>query len=190
MINPIQINIPEEFMSERLLIRTPRPGDGAEFNAAIRESFSELSRWLDWADHVPEVEETERNAVAAYERYKAKTDFRFLLFLRGTMTIVGACGLHSVDWTVPKFEIGYWVRSSHAGQGYITEAVNATAGFAFKVMGAKRVWMRIDSRNTRSRAVAERTGFEYEGMLRSEARMNDGVLRDTVIYSRIANYEL
>ena len=32
-------------------------------------------------------------------------------------------GLHRIDWAVPKFEIGYWARTSHAGRGYITEDV-------------------------------------------------------------------
>ncbi|QSO52916.1 hypothetical protein JZ785_03040 [Alicyclobacillus curvatus] len=36
------MDFPEEFDTERLVIRSPRWGDGAELNAAIRESIEEL----------------------------------------------------------------------------------------------------------------------------------------------------
>lgn len=185
MPDPALIDVPEEFESERLLIRTPRQGDGPELNAAIRESFDDLRRWFPWADHIPDPEESEANVCTAYEKYKAKTDFRLLLFLKGTDTLVGACGLHSVDWSVPKFEIGYWVRSSYAGRGYITEAVNATTELALRQLGAHRVWIRMDSRNERSRMVAERAGFEFEGTIRNDERQVDGSLMDTHVYSKI-----
>lgn len=185
MPDPALIHVPEEFESERLIIRSPRPGDGAEVNAAIRESINALSQWLPWADHVPEVAETEGFACASYERYKAKTDFPMFLFRKDTGAFVGGSGLHNVDWRVPKFETGYWVRSSCAGQGYITEAVNAITELAFQRLGAYRVCIRMNSGNAPSRMVAERAGFEFEGKIRNDDRFADGSLRDTLVYSKI-----
>ncbi|MHB1458336.1 MAG: GNAT family N-acetyltransferase [Armatimonadota bacterium] len=189
MPDPADIYIPEEFESERLIIRTPRPGDGAAMNAAIRESINELKLWMPWADHIPEVAESEAVACAAYEKYKAKTDLWMLLLDNQTGTFIGSSGLVRIDWNVPAFEIGYWVRTSCAGQGYITEAVNAITKFAFEQLGAYRVCIKMNSRNTRSRMVAERTGFEFEGTLRNDARMPDGSLRDTLIFSKIRREE-
>ncbi|MHB0999776.1 MAG: GNAT family N-acetyltransferase [Armatimonadota bacterium] len=185
MFYPELIDVPEEFESERLLIRVPRPGDGPALNAAVRESFDDLSPWMPWADHIPEVDESESNVCAAYEKYKSKTDFRLFLFRKDTGELVGGSGLHNVDWSVPKFDIGYWVRSSCAGQGYITEAVNAITEFAFQKLGAHRVGICMDTRNTRSRMVAERAGFEFEGTVRHDARSPDGTLRDIFVYSKI-----
>jgi hypothetical protein len=39
-------DFPDHFESERLLIRAPRFGDGAQVNQAILESFTELNRWM------------------------------------------------------------------------------------------------------------------------------------------------
>ncbi len=39
---PILQEFPDRFESERLLIRAPQPGDGAEVHAAISESLDEL----------------------------------------------------------------------------------------------------------------------------------------------------
>lgn len=182
---PDHIEVPEQFESERLVIRAPRPGDGAELNAAIRDSFDQLRPWMPWANQIPEIAETEANVCTAYDRYRAKTDLRLNLFLKGTGTLVGCSGLHHIDWSVPSFDIGYWVRSSYAGQGYITEAVNAITDFAFQQLGARRVSICLDPRNIRSRMVAERAGFDFEGTLRNNSRDTNGQLRDTLVYSKI-----
>lgn len=185
MPDPEQIDVPEEFESERLIIRAPRPGDGAELNAAIRESFDDLRPWMTWADHIPEVAETEANVLACCDKFRARTELRLLLFLKGTDTLIGSSGLHSIDWSVPKFKIGYWVRSSYAGKGYITEAVNAITEFAFRELRARRVAISMDSRNARSQMVAERAGFEFEGTMRNDFREADGSLTDTLVYAKI-----
>jgi RimJ/RimL family protein N-acetyltransferase len=53
-------------------------------------------------------------------------------------------------------------------------------------MAAGRVEIRCDSRNQRSRRVAERAGFRLEAILRSHDRANDGSMRDTTIYVLLA----
>ncbi|HEU6455225.1 MAG TPA: GNAT family protein, partial [Roseateles sp.] len=55
---------------------------------------------------------------------------------------------------------------------------------AFDTLRAQRVEIRCDVRNTRSRAVAERCGFELDGILRRDALAVDGSVRDTAVYSR------
>ena len=54
---------------------------------------------------------------------------------------------------------------------------------AFEEGGGRRVEARIDERNTRSRAVAERLGYELEGTLKSDRRDNEGRLGGTLIYA-------
>lgn len=38
-MNPILLDIPEQFETERLLLRVPQIGDGAMVNEAIRDSY-------------------------------------------------------------------------------------------------------------------------------------------------------
>ena len=85
-----------------------------------------------------------------------------------------------------RFEIGYWVRKSAQGQGYVSEVVAALARMAFEELQARRVEIRMDVNNARSRVVAERCGFELEGILRRDALTVDGEPRDTCVYARIA----
>ena len=108
-----------------------------------------------------------------------------LLFLKGTDTLVGSSGLHRINWQVPKFEIGYWVRRRFQGKGYISEAVVGITQFAFDVLGARRVEIRVDDRNKRSWRIPERLGFSLEAILQNDERDVDGNLRNTRIYARV-----
>jgi RimJ/RimL family protein N-acetyltransferase len=116
----------------------------------------------------------------------ARRNLSMLLMLKGTPTVVGGSGLHRFDWEARRFEIGYWVRTRFAGQGYISEAVNAITRFAFTHLQANRVEIRCDTRNLRSASVARRCGFLLEGTLRHDTLGIDGDVRDTLVFSKIS----
>ena len=190
-MKPILRDFPDHFESERLLIRGPRPGDGAELNAAVTESLAELKPWMPWAQKPPTLAESEENARRGHVRFLTREDLWLLLFLKesGSNRLVGGSGLHRINWDVPSFEIGYWVRTSYAGQGYITEAVAVITDFAFDVLGARRVFIKCDAKNERSAAVARRLGFPLEGTLHCDTRDHFGNLRDTLVFAKVRKEE-
>ena len=177
-------SLPEVLESERLVLRCPRTEDAPAVLAAIRESFDELHAWMPWAERLPSLDEQHRHVRDSRRRFEAREDFAFYLFERAGGDFVGGSGLHRIDWSVPRFEIGYWLRTSRRGRGYAAEAARALAAVAFERLGAERVEIRTDTRNERSRRVAEAAGFELEGVLRRDARQL-GALRDTAVYARI-----
>lgn len=59
--------------------------------------------------------------------------------------------------------VGYWIDESHAGRGYMPEAVAVVLRFAFEQLGLHRVEAAIVPRNERSRRVAEKLGMREEG---------------------------
>jgi len=64
-VNPVLLDFPDSFETERLTIRSPMPGDGEELQAAVVESIDNLRPWMPWADHIPTVEEEERKKPCA-----------------------------------------------------------------------------------------------------------------------------
>jgi len=188
-MNPILLEFPDSFDTERLTIRAPRPGDGAQVAEALRESIAELRAWMPFARDEPTVEGNEAWVRQAAANWIARKDLPMLLFLKGGGTLVGSSGLHRFDWDIGKFEIGYWVRTKFAGQGYISEAVDGISRFAFAHLKANRVEIRCDVNNVRSAAVARRCGFRLEGILRNDDRGVDGELRDTRVFSKISPTE-
>jgi RimJ/RimL family protein N-acetyltransferase len=57
---------------------------------------------------------------------------------------------------------------------------------AFDVLGAGRVQLKTDVRNTRSQQAIARLGARYEGTLRRYQRRVDGTVRDSVLFSVLA----
>jgi RimJ/RimL family protein N-acetyltransferase len=151
--------------------------------------LAELRRFLaslPWVADEPSVEGSEIFCRNAHANFHARKDFPFLLIERSRSRLVGVCGLHRPDWNTPKFEVGYWCRTSESGDGYITEAVSAVCRYAIEHFGAVRLEAITDEQNMPSRRVAERCGFTLEGTLRSERRAPDGSLRNTCVYARLA----
>lgn len=182
-LDPVLLDVPQSLESPRLLIRAPRPGDGVVVNAGILESFDALHKWMAWAQDEPSVDDTEKVMRESVARWAMRTDLTMLLFRKEDGELVGGSGLHAMDWSIPRFEIGYWSRRRYVGQGYIVEATQAIARFAFDVLHARRVEIRCDARNVRSVRVAERAGFPLEGRLRNQALAPDGAVRDTLVFA-------
>jgi len=185
-MNPILLDFPDSFDTERLTIRAPRLGDAPEIVQAVTESLNELRPWMPWAKEAPTIEGTEERLRKAMAKWITREDLLLHIYLKETKTWVAGSGLHRIDWETRTFEIGYWVRTKFAGQGYVTEAVNGIATFAFTHLRANRVEIRCDARNVRSAAVAKRCGFLLEGTFRHEDLGVEGDLRDTLVFSKIS----
>ncbi len=59
-------------------------------------------------------------------------------------------------------------------------------GQAFDALGAGRVQIKTDVRNERSQRAIDRLGARYEGVLRRHLRRADGTVRDSVMFSIVA----
>jgi ribosomal-protein-serine acetyltransferase len=184
---PCLIELPMPILTPRLIIRPPQAGDGPAYNAAINASRDHLRRFLPWVDHAHHsLEDSENFARLNYAKYLSRTDIILGIFDRQTQALYGGSGMHRLDWAVRKFEIGYWVRKDAVGQGIISEAVNAITRYAFQQLQARRVEIRCETENVRSRAVAERLGYDLDGCLRQDRfKVDSQELTDTWIFSRI-----
>lgn len=179
-------SFPNSFESERLVIRAPEIGDALDAWNAIKNSLPALKKWMPWAQHEPILHETEESLREAVADFVTRKDLRLHIFLKETGEFIGSSGLHRIDWKIPKFEIGYWLDTTYEGNGYMTEAVERITKFAFEHLGARRVEIRCDEENEKSRKIAERLAFNLEGTLKQDSLSADGnSLRNTCIYAKI-----
>jgi RimJ/RimL family protein N-acetyltransferase len=187
------IDVPERIETERFILRCPQPGDGAAINAAVLDTLGDLQPWMPWAQAAPTLEQSEALCRRDRARFQLREDLVFLIFERepdgSEGVLVGACGLHRMDWAVRRFEIGYWRRAGLSGHGIATEAVRALNRMAFDRLDARRVEIRMDDSNVPSRKVAERAGFTFEGLLRRDTLTVNSKPRDTRVYSRVRGVE-
>ena len=188
--DPPLIDVPERLDGERIVLLAPRAGLGAEMAVVIAQSLSHLRPWMPWAQEAPTAESSELVVRRMQADFIARRDLCFQIYARradgSAGRMLGGTGLHRIDWAVRRFEIGYWIRPEAAGRGHVGEAVRLLAELAFEQLGARRLEIRCDPRNTKSRAVAERAGFELEGVLRRYDLGVDGRPCDICVFSRLA----
>ena len=97
---------------------------------------------------------------------------------------LGFAALVRVNTEGREGEAGYIVAPRARGKGVATKALRTLTDWALFELGLQRVELRMDAGNHASTAVAERSGYVYEGTLRS-VYFKEGRRSDTIIYSRL-----
>ena len=101
--------------------------------------------------------------------------------------IAGRISFSEVKQTDGWLEVGTMLTSTFFGGPCNPEAKLLSMTRAFEHLGAVRVQFKVDSRNERSQAAMVKLGATREGVLRKYQRRLDGFLRDSVIFSVLAD---
>jgi ribosomal-protein-serine acetyltransferase len=188
-IEPTLIPLFDELKGERIIVRPYAEEDAAALQGAVAESREHIRPWLPFADEHQTVDESRVWINGQRAKWILREYMNCGIFEAATGRYLGGIGLIVHSWEIPSFEIGYWLRKSAKGHGYMTEAVRLLSDYALNKLAAKRVMIRCDERNTQSANVARRLGYVQEGRLRNEFRSPDGTASTTLVFSRIPGDE-
>lgn len=184
--HPILREVSPVLRGSTTILKCPEAGDGTRVYEAVVESLPELRQWpasIPWAQYEPSVEASEIFCRASKAEFVKRVRIPYLVFNAETSTLVGCMGIVQLDWDIPKFELGFWSRSSCHGKGYMTDAMKALISYLQASFGARRIECFTDERNLKARALCERAGMTHEATLRNDRINPDGGMRNTVIYS-------
>ncbi len=95
--------------------------------------------------------------------------------------LLGAASLLRFAWEHARAEVGYWLAAPARGHGHATRAVQLICAWGFRELGLERIELLAATGNPASQAVAVRTGFSREAVLRSYMRSTQGRL-DVVVF--------
>ncbi|WP_058303485.1 GNAT family N-acetyltransferase [Gorillibacterium timonense] len=113
-------------------------------------------------------------------------DYTFGIFRGPQEELVGRIRLSAVHRGVwLNANVGYFVGTPYAGQGYATEAVRLAAAFAFREAGLHRLQAAVMPWNAASLRVMEKAGFRREGLAVRYLNIN-GVWEDHVLFAMTA----
>ncbi|MDR7273658.1 GNAT family N-acetyltransferase [Catenuloplanes atrovinosus] len=143
-----------------------------------------LARWQPWAMYRPTVESTRSYIRGGLSRFAEGRELYLMIEHEGVP--VGACGMRRDPQTLIA-DVGYWLDAAAEGKGLVTRSVTALTGAAFTVYGMRRVEIRTMVANHRARAVAERCGYEFEGVLRRAMRWADRN-EDVALYGAVERH--
>jgi ribosomal-protein-serine acetyltransferase len=175
----------DELQSERIIVRPYRESDAQALFEAVAESRDHIRPWLPFADAHQTVEESRDWIIHQEANWLTHKDLILSIWEKATNRFLGGTGIHPKNWENRCFEIGYWLRASASGQGYMTEAVQLLTNYAFASLSANRVEIHCDERNIRSAAIPRRLGFIQEARLRNHMAAPDGTLRTTLVFALI-----
>ena len=142
-----------------------------------------LAPWMPWVATTVTVDDTMGFLRFARAEYVAGKQFHCNLRYQGA--IAGGIGLR-LDRSHDACELGYWIDAGLVGRGIVTRAARALTAAAFEHLSMHRVCIRAAEQNVRSRAVAERLGYTFEGVLRDNERVGDRYLT-LASYSMLAH---
>ena len=171
--------------------RYPRPVTLRRLSTADAEAFARhvagdrdrLLTYLPW----PAETATPEGAAEWLVHYEREEDGRVVA--AGAWSdgeLLGGALLFHHDPTFATVEIGCWVASAGEGSGIAATACRAMLDIARDELRAERVEWRTTTVNARSRRLAERLGFHYEGTLRSNYVLG-GERHDTVVLSLVGD---
>ncbi len=171
-----------QLTDDLILLRPPCAADAPAVVEAVRASLTELHPWLDWATDAYDETATRRWLEFVSLTWEHASGFPFAIIDAQTGQYLGGCGLDGLNRQSRSCNMGYWVRSSRAGQGIASRAVRLAARFAFETVGLTRVEMVIAVENLASQRAAQKAGAKYEGILREHTVVRSAV-HDAAIYS-------
>jgi ribosomal-protein-serine acetyltransferase len=184
-MNPLTLEVPDRIETERLSIHAHSQEFAPQVNAAVVESLTQLKDWMPWATTPQTMDKTLEFCRSAQAKFLLRQELNYRLCLSKTDTVIGACGVHHINWDIPNCEIGYWCRTTYSGRGLMTEGVGAIVKMLRQTLHMKRIEIRADSRNVRCRALAERLSFTLEGILRKDLVGVDGKPYDACVYALV-----
>ena len=106
----------------------------------------------------------------------------FAITDRETETFAGEALLHTFDWQHSRAAAGIWLRRAARGRGLGADALRLICSFGQEELGLARIEMTTFPDNAGMVAIAERTGFRAEGVLRSYT-LERGMRCDVAMYS-------
>ncbi|KAI9336371.1 acyl-CoA N-acyltransferase [Obelidium mucronatum] len=183
------MTVPHKLETPRLILRAMTESDAPLVQTAIEPALDHLRQWIPWT-LAENTLEFNLQRIQEYESdWLQGKSFCYLAIEKETGDIVGMMGLYGVVLKSRYCHIGFWVTPSAEGRGIASEAVNCLFQMGKDVLLLDRIAVMCDDRNQRSAAVARRTGFTLEGVMRKDWLEPDGTLSNTMIFSKVRGIE-
>jgi RimJ/RimL family protein N-acetyltransferase len=174
---------------DKVVLRAHRPGDARRVQEACND---ERTRW--WLNDMPSpytLEDADRFLESRTEQLASGAGITWAVADPGTDELIGNISLFDIK-PGHEAEIGYWTHPAARGRGVMTEACGLAVRHAFVPggdggQGLRRLRILAAEGNTASQHVIEANGFVRVGRERSETRLRDRSLVDTITYDLLSS---
>ncbi len=148
------------------VLRASAPEDAAQVLQCIEESQVEFRYFFSWAHLPQDLDQQTARLASNGADFAQGGDLVYHLFEESSPRLLGSFGLHRRSLNPRALELGYWVRSSCAGQGLATSASKCLVVLCFEYLGCNRIQCGFNEANLGSARVNEKLGFQHEARVR------------------------
>ena len=166
----------EKIFNQDIKLERLKTSDSKELYKAIKCSYSEISKWLDWLAPVYTMKSAEDFIYLQMSNWINELEYTFAI-KNHSDEFLGVISLHLFDKQNDVASIGYWMNSKHTSKGYCTQALKLLVANTFKPLGLIRIEVIVAKENLASQKVAENAGAHFETLqtnrLRIKGQPND-----------------
>jgi ribosomal-protein-serine acetyltransferase len=163
-------------------LRVLREDDSAALFAVTDANRAFLRRWLPWVDAVTSEEDSRSFLATVSAQRKEGRGPTFGVLCHGALA--GVVGYLPIDRVNSVGEIGYWLAEREQGRGVMTACCRFVVRYGFLTLDLNRIQIAAGIENVASRAIPERLGFKFEGILRGRENLY-GTFIDHAMYAQL-----
>ena len=155
---------------------------------ALAAAARDGNLWELFFTSVPEPEHTRKYIEDALKGQERGEMLPWVVRDLKTNTIVGSTRYHDIIVAADRVEIGYTWYAKRCQRTHVNSACKLLLfEYGFEKLNCKVVGLRTDNFNFRSQRAIEALGAKKDGVIRHHWPRRDGSIRDTVMYSVLAN---
>ena len=173
----LSINITEELHLEQL-----QQSHGEDLFLLTDKNRAYLRQWLPWLDSVNNRDDTQKFIDTTIQQFNEDKGPQYAIIFQSEL--VGTVEVHPFQ-TVNKIAgLGYWLAEDKQGLGIMTLCCKNLIRQAFEQYDINRLQIYATELNTKSRAIPQRLGFTFEGVLRQHENLYNTFV-DHALYSML-----
>lgn len=173
--------VARDSIGRRVVIRAYSADEASAILEAVEESHDSLARWIPDIARRNTLSEVHAGLTHLQLPHVRARRLLFGVWHRTDGRFLGEVGLHDIHLNPDQAAIGYWLRPSARGQGFIHEALDLLHGHASRELRIRQFEAHIACENIVSRRVAERRGYRCVGQRAADPRW-DGDTASMLIY--------
>ena len=172
--------VPSFHLGDQASLSPLEARDAGELLGVVDRNRARLRRWLSWVDHHRDFESMQAMIAMSHRDFERDRGMR--LGIRHGGALAGIIALQRLDSVNRSASLGYWIDEAHEGLGLVTASSAVLSRYGMETLGLGRIEIAAATDNIRSIAVAQKLGFQLEGVLRCREWLYDHFV-DHVVYS-------
>lgn len=160
-----------QHIHDQLTLRMLKMSDAKALYQLITESRSHLRKWLPWMDDGVTLAYCKELIDNNFLAHASRSSLMVGVFYE--KKLVGIVTFNKYNWRSHIGYIGYWLGKAYEGKGIMTAAVRALIRYGFTNLQLNRIEIHCATENIKSAAIAERLGFQKEGVIREAEWLYD-----------------